>query len=90
MIHNSKIIILYKEDDELNNIMLNRLFQLENIITTKIKVTNKSDYYNLHGNRVDGLYISNKLKGFISDDEILDILEPILNVSIFNSSIFWI
>jgi hypothetical protein len=89
MIYNPKIIILYKEDDELNNLIVNRLFQLENIITIKIKVTNKSDYYNLHGTRVEGLYISNKLKSFISDNEILDILEPMLNISIFNSIISW-
>lgn len=90
MTYNPKIVILYLEDIELNNPVIERLLQYENIKVEFIKINKKSDYYNLHGTRVDGLYISNELKEMISNDEILDILEPMLNVSIFNSRILWV
>lgn len=89
MIYKPKIVILYKEEVELNNPMIERLFQYENISVKKIKIIKKSNYYSLHGTRVDGIYISDKLKSLISDDEILDVFEPMLNVSVFNSRIFW-
>jgi pyrimidine operon attenuation protein/uracil phosphoribosyltransferase len=89
MNYNPKIIVLYKENYELDKPFVNRLFEFENIKTTTIQINNKTDYYNLHGTRVDGIYISNKLKDLITNDEILDILEPMLNVSIFNPSIMW-
>jgi len=90
MIYNAKLIILYKEYKELNSLIIERLLQYENIEVKTIKVNKKSDYYNLHGTRIDGLYISNKLYGIISEDDILDVLEPMLNVSIFNSRIRWV
>jgi len=89
MKYNPKIIALYKEDNELNNVLISRLLQYENIEVKTIKINKKSDYYNLHGTRIDGLYISSKLYGVILEDDILDVLEPMLNVSIFNSRIIW-
>jgi len=89
MIYDAKIIILYKEENELNYPIVLRLFQYENINIKTVKISSKSNYYNLHGTRVDGLYVSEKLKELISNDDILDVLEPMLNISIFNSKINW-
>ena len=91
MSYKSKIIILYKNDEDLDKSVVNRFDDIyyENLIVSKIKIGSKLDYKQLHGTRVDGLYISDNLKEFIGRDDMLDVLEPMLGISIFNSRIRW-
>ena len=91
MSYKSKIIILYKNDEDLDKSVVNRFDDIyyENLIVSKIKIGSKLDYKQLHGTRVDGLYISDSLKDFIDKDDVLDVLEPMLGISIFNSRIRW-
>lgn len=91
MSYKSKIIILYKNNEDLDKPIISKFDDIyyENLIVNKIKIESKSDYKNLHGTRIDGLYISDNLKEFIGRDDMLDILEPMLGISIFNSRIRW-
>lgn len=89
MEYNPKIFILYKTEDELENGIIDRLNYVSNIEINKVKVNKISDVIKLHGTRVDGLYIGKQLSKLISQDILLDVLEPMLNVSIFNPRILW-
>ena len=89
MSYKSKIIILYKTKEDLDKSIISKFNDIyyENLIVSKIKIESKSYYKKLHGTRVDGLYISDSLKDFIDKDDVLDVLEPMLGISIFNSRI---
>ena len=91
MSYKPKIIILYKSNEDLGKFIISKFDDIyyENLIINKIKIVNESDYKKLHGTRVDGLYISDNLKDFIDKDDVLDVLEPMLNISIFNSRVRW-
>lgn len=87
--YSPKIFILYKTENELKDAMVDRLNYISNIKIHKEKVNGISDIIKLHGIRVDSLYISEKLRELINQDILLDVLEPMLNVSIFNPKILW-